>query len=136
MLGRAMRTLMLLDYPTLKPPVAWRIRERDVTDGLSKTAACSEHLSNDGSGYSPDERRNQYYFGDGFTPKTLPQLANECQTLGAVTSFTFGLGGNWLGPNYEFGNTPALDDAEQTPLPVRRHRDGIPVGAQRGEYGG
>ena len=96
---------MLSDYPTLKPPVAWRVSEKTVVDGLTKTAAFSEHLTNSGAGYSTDPRRNQYYFGDGFTPKTLPQLASECERLGAVTSFTFGLGGNWLGPNYEVGNT-------------------------------
>jgi len=31
---------MLSDYPTLKPPVAWRIREKDIADGLTKTAYC------------------------------------------------------------------------------------------------
>jgi prepilin-type processing-associated H-X9-DG protein len=46
-----------------------------------------------------------YYFGDGSTPKTLQQMVDDCQQLGAVTSFTFGLGGNWLGPNFELGNT-------------------------------
>lgn len=41
------------------------VRFRDITDGLSNTAAISECLVNDGSGNHRDIRRNLYYTGSG-----------------------------------------------------------------------
>ncbi|MEZ6080800.1 MAG: DUF1559 domain-containing protein [Pirellulaceae bacterium] len=37
------------------------VRFKDVTDGLSNTAAVSESLVNEGNGNSNDKRRNLYY---------------------------------------------------------------------------
>lgn len=42
-----------------------RVRFRDITDGLSNTAAISESLVNDGRGNHRDRRRNLYYTGSG-----------------------------------------------------------------------
>jgi prepilin-type N-terminal cleavage/methylation domain-containing protein/prepilin-type processing-associated H-X9-DG protein len=92
-------------------PFGWNVRSKDVSDGLSKTAAASERLISPGL-TAVDPRRNIYRFGDGSTPRTLGQLKDLCTTSGVVLpgggvspSPSGALGGAWLSQYSEVGNS-------------------------------
>jgi len=90
--------------PPLHLPLGWVVKDKSFPDGLSKTAAFSERLINPGL-IVRDPRRNYYVFGDGTTPRTLAQLADDCRL--ATTPFTnsFTIGASWLAPLSDYGNT-------------------------------
>jgi prepilin-type N-terminal cleavage/methylation domain-containing protein/prepilin-type processing-associated H-X9-DG protein len=80
------------------PSYGWTTSDRSITDGLSKTAAYSERLINPGQ-IVVDPRRNVYFFGDGLTPDTMPNLAQSCLVNGvASTASTPGTGASWTSP--------------------------------------
>jgi prepilin-type processing-associated H-X9-DG protein len=96
-------------FTPVQPPYSWTIRAKNVTDGLSKTAAASELLINPAT-YDPDRRRNLYFFGDGATGLSLPVMWSACNSVDLTapggnnnTSFSWGIGGNWAGGAYENG---------------------------------
>jgi len=101
---------------TITPrPFGWVSRPKDFTDGLSKTAAFSERLTNPGSapgsGGGPvlDIRRNMTFFNDPNIGYTLPQLVTICQQAAAAkqfSSFSRAIGASWSSSvNYLVGNT-------------------------------
>jgi len=92
-------------------PLGWTVKIKSIPDGLTKTAAFSEHLVNPGL-TAVDPRRNIYRFGDGTTPLTLPAFQQQCLTTGVVLpgvtvvpSPSGQLGGSWLSQLGEVGNT-------------------------------
>jgi prepilin-type N-terminal cleavage/methylation domain-containing protein/prepilin-type processing-associated H-X9-DG protein len=87
-----------------RAPFGWKVGERDITDGLSKTAAYSERLINPGQTVR-DPRRNVWYFGDGVTPLTMQAFANGCTATTTSSSVSVYVGGSWLSPIGDFGNT-------------------------------
>jgi len=93
-----------------KKPLGWTVRPKNITDGLSKTAAFSERMINPGV-TAADQRRNIYRFGDGTTPLTLRQFVDQCNQLGVVLpgggvspAPSGALGGAWLSQFAECGN--------------------------------
>jgi len=85
-------------------PFGWTVSQQNVSDGLSKTAAYSEHLINPGA-LVEDPRRNVWYWGDGLTPQTLPQMATGCTSTTTRSSASVYPGGSWISPLYWFANT-------------------------------
>ena len=90
--------------PPLHAPLGWVVKDKSFPDGLSKTAAFSERLINPGL-VVRDVRRNFYIFGDGTTPRSLPQLADDCRLASVASPDSSMIGGSWLSPLAEFGNT-------------------------------
>jgi len=91
-------------------PFGWTVKPKNISDGLSKTAAFSERLVSPGI-TAVDQRRNIYGFGDGTTPLTLQQFGEQCMNTGFVLpgggvnpSPSGALGGAWLSQFVECGN--------------------------------
>jgi prepilin-type N-terminal cleavage/methylation domain-containing protein/prepilin-type processing-associated H-X9-DG protein len=104
-------TLPESSWPGARAPFGWTVKAKDITDGLTKTAAFSERLVNP-SLTAVDPRRNIYRFGDGTTPLTLSAFRDGCLTTGIVLpganvapSPSGQLGGSWLSQVGEVGNT-------------------------------
>jgi prepilin-type processing-associated H-X9-DG protein len=89
--------------PALHLPLGWVVKDKSFQDGLSKTAAFSERLINPGL-VVRDPRRNFYVFGDGTTPRTLAQLADDCRLATVANTSSFTIGASWLTPLSDFGN--------------------------------
>jgi len=87
----------------LRTPFGWTVSQKNFIDGLSKTAAYSERLINPGL-IVADSRRNVWYWGDGTTPMTLPQMADACNSTTTRSSESVYPGGSWLSPVPFFGN--------------------------------
>jgi len=85
-------------------PYGWTVAQKNVTDGLSKTAAYSEHLINPGA-IVQDPRRDVWYWGDGITPATQLSLAQGCEATTTRSSASVYPGGSWISPLYWFANT-------------------------------
>jgi len=86
-----------------RTPTGWVVSQKNVSDGLSKTAAYSERLINPYATVQ-DARRNLWYFGDGVTPKTQSQLAAGCAATTTTSSYGIYIGGSWITTLFEFGN--------------------------------
>jgi len=93
-------------------PFGWTTSPKNITDGLSKTAAFSERLIQPGIN-TADERRMIFGFGDGVTPLTLENFVTQCMTTGFVLPAqgaspaidpSGALGGAWLSQFAECGN--------------------------------
>jgi prepilin-type N-terminal cleavage/methylation domain-containing protein/prepilin-type processing-associated H-X9-DG protein len=84
-------------------PYGWTVSDRDVADGLSKTAAYSERLINPAQ-IVVDQRRNIYFFGDGTTPITLRAFAQSCKTTTAASSQSTAVGASWIAPLSDYCN--------------------------------
>jgi len=98
------------------PVHGWTVGPRDISDGLSKTAAFSERLINPET-ITVDERRNVYFWGDGLTPDTLKNMALGCEQIGvASTASTPYIGGGWTSPVSICGNA-----YEHLLTPNKRH---------------
>jgi prepilin-type N-terminal cleavage/methylation domain-containing protein/prepilin-type processing-associated H-X9-DG protein len=67
------------------PNVNTTVSLASITDGTSNTAAVSESLVNDGSGNSPDKRRNLYYTAKGYVD------AQNFPSMPALTAVQDGL---------------------------------------------
>ncbi|QDU16187.1 Type II secretion system protein G precursor [Gimesia maris] len=82
-----------------------RIKPRDVTDGLSNTAACSERLQNNGLVYldsSVPDKRTVYQGPTGIGPASLSAMVDTCRSLplSARSSTSTNLGATWYDGYY------------------------------------
>jgi len=86
-----------------RSPFGWVVSLKSIADGTTKTAAYSERLINS-SNIVKDTRRNLWYFGDGTTPRSLPQLVDACSVTTTTSSTSDMVGGSWMSSVADFGN--------------------------------
>jgi len=92
----------------MRAPFGWTTSSKSFSDGLSKTAGYSEHLTYPGVGTVKiaDDRRNVYYTIPWDTPMTQSVLRQVCEASTTTTGISTGyLGYSWASPVYHSGNT-------------------------------
>lgn len=102
--GAGLETLARFEgmFPPFRKKIDWgggAISDRDVSDGLSNTAAFTEILIAD---TTSDRRRNVWETPIGYSNGEVDQLVDACDTLGVTSQIgdAWGRGWRWMDGNY------------------------------------